>query len=106
MSDCIFCKVISGELPSKPVYQDDDVMVIPDIHPQAAVHLLVIPKKHVPEFMEADDALLAKIVKMVKKIIKDEHITNYRIVSNGKGAALIDHLHVHILGQVDKYRKL
>ncbi|MEK7129504.1 MAG: HIT domain-containing protein [Patescibacteria group bacterium] len=106
MSDCIFCKVISGELPSNPVYQDDDMMVIPDIHPQASVHLLVIPKKHVSEFTEADDALLAKIVKTVKKIIKDEHISNYRIVSNGKGAALIDHLHMHILGKVDKYRKL
>lgn len=106
MSDCIFCKVISGELPSKSVYQDDDMMVIPDIHPQASVHLLVIPKKHVSEFTEADDALLAKIVKTVKKIIKDEHISNYRIVSNGKGAALIDHLHMHILGKVDKYRKL
>lgn len=106
MSECIFCKVISGELPSKPVYQDEDVLVIPDIHPQAAVHLLVIPKKHVPEFMEADETLLAKIVKTVQKVIADQHITGYRLVNNGKGAALIDHLHIHILGQIDKYRKL
>lgn len=106
MSDCIFCKVIAGELPSKPVYQDEDVIVIPDIHPQAAVHLLVMPKKHVAEFMEADDELLRKMIRTIKKVIRDHHIACYRLVSNGKGAAIIDHLHVHILGKVDKYRKL
>lgn len=106
MSDCIFCKVIAGELPSKPVYQDEDVMVIPDIHPQAAVHLLVIPKRHVAEFMDADEVLLTKMIRVVKKIIGDQKMNSYRIVNNGKDAALIDHLHIHILGQVDKYRKL
>ncbi len=106
MSDCVFCKVVKGDLPSKPVYQDEDVMVIPDIYPQAAVHLLVIPNRHIAEFMDVDEVLLGKMLKVVKKIITDQHITNYRIVSNGKGAAIIDHLHMHILGSVDKKRKL
>lgn len=81
-------------------------MVIPDIHPQAPVHLLVVPKKHSAEFIEAEDSLIAKMMATVKKIIADQHIVNYRIVSNGRGAAVIDHLHIHILGNVDKYRKL
>ncbi|KKU87705.1 hypothetical protein A3A64_04455 [Candidatus Gottesmanbacteria bacterium RIFCSPLOWO2_01_FULL_48_11] len=106
MDDCIFCSVISGELPSTPMYQDDDVMVIPDIHPQAPVHLLVIPKKHVTEFTDADDALLGVMMRTVKKMIQEQNIGSYRLVSNGKGAAVIDHLHIHILGNVDKYRKL
>ena len=106
MSDCIFCNVISGTMPSKPVYQDEEVLVIPDINPQAPVHLLVIPKEHVGEFVEAEDGLLAKMTATVKKIIADQHIINYRIVSNGKGAAVIDHLHIHILGNVDKNRTL
>lgn len=106
MSDCIFCNVISGALPSKPVYQDEDVLVIADINPQASVHLLVIPKKHVAEFIEAEDGLIAKMTATVKKIIADQRIVNYRIVSNGRGAAVIDHLHMHVLGNVDKYRKL
>ena len=106
MDDCIFCKVISGELPSNPVYQDDDVIVIPDIHSQAPVHLLVIPKKHVAEFTEAGDELLTKMMKVIKQVIQNQHITGYRLVNNGKGAAVIDHLHIHILGNVDKKRKL
>lgn len=106
MDDCIFCKVISGTLPGTFLYKDDDTVVIKDIHPQAPVHWIVMPKKHVPELVKADDALLAKMLGTVKKIIKDEHIANYRIIANGKGAALIDHLHIHVLGNIDKFRKL
>lgn len=106
MNDCIFCQVISGDLPGTFVYKDDEVVVIKDIHPVAPVHLLVIPTTHVDEFMQADDALIAKVFRVVKKIIDQQKIAGYRLVTNGKGAALIDHLHVHILGNVDKNRKL
>jgi len=106
MNDCIFCQVISGNLPSKPVYQDDDIIVISDLHPQAPVHLLVIPKTHIGEFINADDQLLSKMNTVIKKIIRDQHIASYRLVTNGKGAAVIDHLHIHILGRIDKYRTL
>ncbi len=106
MDDCIYCQVISGKLPGTFLYKDDDVVVIKDIHPQAPVHWAVVSKKHVPEFIEADDMIIEKIFRVVKKIIKDEHIVNYRIVNNGKGTALIDHLHVHVLGKVEKFRKL
>lgn len=106
MKDCIFCKVIARELPSKPVYEDDKVMVIPDIYPQAPKHFLVLPKEHIKEFIDASDELLLYITKITKQIIAKENIVNYRLVNNGKGAALIDHLHIHILGGVDAKRKL
>lgn len=103
---CIFCKIINKEIPSKPVYEDNDVIVVPDIHPQAPVHLLIIPKKHVAEFLDMPDELLAKIFKTSKKMIKEQKIADYRLVNNGQGAALIQHFHLHILGRVDKERTL
>lgn len=106
MDTCIFCQVISGKLPGTFVYKDDDVMVIKDIHPSAAVHLLAIPTRHIDEFVGADEALIAKTFRVIKKVIREQNIVGYRLVTNGKGAALIDHLHVHILGGIDKTRKL
>jgi len=106
MSDCIFCQVISGALPSTKLYEDTDVLVIKDIHPQAPVHWIVIPKKHTSELLTADDALIHHMMTVAKKIINDEHIAKYRIVNNGKGAAVIDHLHFHVMGNVDKLRTL
>lgn len=106
MSDCIFCQIIAGTIPSKPVYQDEDFIVIPDIHPAAPVHLLVIPKKHMQDVMEADDAVLAMLLTVIKKVIKENRIKDFRLVHNGQGAAAIAHLHVHVMGQVDKNRNL
>lgn len=106
MEDCVFCKVITGQLPGTFLYKDDDVVVFADIHPQASVHWLVVSKKHITEFIESQDELLSKMVGAVKRIIEQEGIANYRIVINGKGAALIDHVHVHVMGGVDKLRKL
>lgn len=106
MDNCIFCNIIARKLPGTFLYQNDDLVVFKDINPQAPVHWLVVSKKHIPELVDADDALLAKMLSIAKKIIKDEHITGYRIVNNGKGAAVIDHIHMHVLGKVDKFRKL
>lgn len=106
MNDCIFCQIINKSLPSSPVYEDESVIVIPDIHPQAPIHLLVISKRHIDEFINADDQLLSQMLTVIKKVIRDQKISDYRLVNNGRGAAVIDHLHLHILGQVNKYRKL
>lgn len=106
MDNCIFCQVVAGSIPSTPVYQDESFIVIPDIHPQASVHLLVIPKKHVGDLMEADDALASTLMLLVKKIIREQHIKDFRLVHNGGGAAFINHLHMHIMGQIDKNRTL
>ncbi len=106
MIPCIFCQVIKGSIPSKPVYQDDDVIVIPDINPKAPLHLLVISKNHIADFMDADAVLLEKLLSVTKHLIKTQHITNYRLVNNGGGAAFIDHVHIHLMGSVEKYREL
>ena len=106
MSDCIFCQIAEGKIPGNFVYQDENFMVIKDIHPQAPVHLLVIPKKHIAELIGADEATLIRLMALAKNMIVDQKITNYRLVNNGKGAAVIDHLHLHILGKVDKMRSL
>lgn len=106
MKDCIFCKVVAGELPSTCLYKDDTVMVIKDIYPQAPVHWIILPKKHVSELLDADEPLVNHMMKVAKKIIRSEKITGYRLVNNGKGAAVIDHLHIHVMGKVDKLRAL
>ncbi len=106
MESCIFCDVIAGQLPSTKLYEDNDVVVIRDIHPQAPVHWLVISKKHVPELLEVPDGLAGKMMTVVNKIIRDQGIQKYRIVINGKGAVLVDHLHIHVLGSIDKFRTL
>jgi histidine triad (HIT) family protein len=106
MESCIFCNVIAGKLPGTKLYEDRDVVVIRDIHPQAPVHWLVISKKHVPELLEVPKGLAGKMMEVVNKIIRDQGIEKYRIVINGKGAVLVDHLHIHVLGSVDKFRTL
>ncbi len=106
MTTCIFCDVIAGRLPGTKLYEDDDVVVIRDIHPQAPVHWLVISKIHVPELLDVPDGLAGKMMAVVNKIIRDQGIQKYRIVINGKGAVLVDHLHIHVLGKIDKFRTL
>lgn len=104
--NCIFCQIVEESIPSKSVYQDEDFIVIPDIHPEAPIHLLVIPRIHVQDIMKADEVLLTKLMMVVKKVIGERHIKDFRLVHNGEGAAAIAHLHVHVMGQVDKNRNL
>ncbi len=105
MEDCIFCKIIKGEIPTDFVYQDDDFVVFKDINPKAPVHLLIVTKKHLPSLNGAtkeDQALLGKGLLISKKIAKKEGIREdgYRIGINvGKGGGQdIFHLHIHLLG--------
>jgi histidine triad (HIT) family protein len=106
MDSCIFCNIIAGTIPSQKVYEDENVIVIPDISPQAPVHLLVVPKQHVKEFIDVPTGLITHIMTVAKKVIEEQRIESYRLVNNGKNVAIIDHFHLHILGNVDKYRKL
>ena len=102
--DCIFCKIIAGEIPSKKAYEDQDIFAFYDINPQAPVHILVIPKEHICciDCVSADNsAVVAKIFEKIPQIAKEANITNgYRVVSNcGNDACQsVHHLHFHILG--------
>ena len=104
MENCLFCKIISGEIPSSKVYEDETVYAFRDINPQAPVHVLVIPKKHVASLDEADQVTAADLVsclRAIPSIAKAEGLKNgYRVVSNcGPDACQsVHHLHFHILG--------
>ena len=103
MSECIFCKIVDGDIPAALVYQDDKVIAFDDISPQAPVHTLVIPRahhEHLGDDLDADT--LAAVFSAVPKVaaIKGVDVSGYRvIVNNGPDAnQLVAHLHVHVLG--------
>ena len=104
MDDCIFCKIIKGEIPSNKVYEDDEILAFKDINPMAPVHILVIPKKHIEsanEISQEDELLIGKMFTVIKKLAKENNLDNgYRIVNNcgEEGGQAVKHLHFHLLG--------
>ena len=103
--DCIFCKIIDGEVPSERVYEDEDFLVIKDINPVAPVHLLVLYKKHVGkihELSEEDRKKLSRVFEVISKVAKENGIleSGYRVViNNGQDAGQeVDHIHFHVIG--------
>ncbi|WP_251358948.1 histidine triad nucleotide-binding protein [Kangiella sp. TOML190] len=103
MSDCIFCKIIDDEIPSSKVYENEQILVFKDIAPKAPVHLLMIPKKHIPSLAEvtADDSdLLGYMLSKVPEIAKTAGLKGFRtIINTGKeGGQIVFHIHIHILG--------
>ena len=102
--DCIFCKIIAGEIPSAKVYEDESVYAFRDIQPQAPVHVLVVPKTHIASadgINGENAALVAKIFEAIPKIAKAEGLTNgYRVITNcgEDGCQSVKHLHFHVLG--------
>ena len=105
MENCIFCKIIKGDVPCKKVYEDDEIMAFHDLNPKAPLHILVIPKKHIPNIMEmesTDSDLIGRLVYRAQEIAKSEGHEEMggRFVINCKshGGQTVDHLHVHVLG--------
>ena len=103
--DCIFCQIVAGKIPSEIVYQDDEVIAFRDINPQAPIHLLIIPKRHIPSLThltEEDLPLMGHMVNTANQLAKREGIaeTGYRLaISCGKeGGQLVPHLHMHLIG--------
>ena len=102
--DCIFCKIVNGEIPSNKVYEDDTVLAFHDIAPQMPVHVIVIPKMHIAsaaEVNEDNSAVIGHIFEVIPKIAKDLGLDNgFRIINNcGKdGGQTVGHIHFHILG--------
>lgn len=105
MQDCLFCKIIKGEIPSKKAYEDEYVYAFWDIEPTAPVHILVIPKEHIStlnDINEENSAVLSKIYEAIAKIAKQEGIDKdgYRVVSNCNKMAgqSVFHIHFHLIG--------
>jgi len=106
MTDCIFCKIVSGDIPGDIIYQDDDVLAFRDLHPQAPVHALVIPKKHIStinDIQPADAELIGKLYLAASTIAKQEGMdeSGYRCVinCNDDGGQTVHHIHLHLLGK-------
>lgn len=102
--DCLFCRIINGEIPSNKVYEDDDILAFRDIAPEAPCHVLVIPKKHI-ESVDAitseNSAIVSKIFEKIPSIAKAGGAENgYRVITNcgEDGCQSVHHLHFHILG--------
>ena len=104
MEDCIFCKIIKGEIPSFKVYEDDHVLAFEDVNPQAPVHVLVIPRKHISttiDISDVDNELIGKMIQVASKIARDRKVADsgFRLVLNcNKDAGqTVFHIHLHML---------
>ena len=103
MEDCLFCMIAEGKIPSKKLYEDDQVVAFYDINPQAKVHFLVIPKQHIPSaaaLTEADSALLGHVFEVIARLAKEQGFADgYRVVTNvGELAGqTVHHIHFHVL---------
>ena len=105
MDECLFCKMIAGDIPADVVYQDDDVLAFRDINPQAPVHVLIIPKRHIStlnDLASEDAALIGKLSLAAAKIAAQEGIaeSGYRtlINTNREGGQVVFHIHMHLMG--------
>jgi histidine triad (HIT) family protein len=105
MSDCLFCAIVAGELPADRVHQDDEVIAIRDINPQAPTHILVMPREHISsaaELTPAQDPLWGRLLHVAQQLADTEGIdeSGFRLITNiGKDAGqTVNHLHVHLLG--------
>ena len=104
MEECLFCKIVKGEVPSTKVYEDEEILAFKDINPAAPIHILVIPKKHITSLAyieKEDEALIGKIYRVINKIAEENGFkeNGYRVIVNcGKdGGQEVMHLHFHLL---------
>ncbi|GAB4465212.1 MAG: histidine triad nucleotide-binding protein [Burkholderiaceae bacterium] len=109
---CIFCRIVRGELPAKRVYEDDEIVVFPDINPAAPVHLLMVPRAHIETLGAAGaehERLLGKMLLLAPRLAREQGATNgFRIVINNgpDGGQEVYHLHVHVLGGPRPWKRL
>ena len=101
--DCVFCKIVDKDIPSDTIYEDDQIIAFNDLDPQAPIHFLVIPKKHITSLAtldESDSDLVAKIMLVIQKLAKENNLEGYRVVTNigEDGGQSVPHLHFHVLG--------
>lgn len=105
--DCVFCKIVRGEIPSRKVHEDDEVLAFHDIHPHAPVHFMIIPKRHIASLAECDmshQALLGRMLALAPRLAREQGASDgFRtIVNTGRvGGQEVYHLHMHVIGGPD-----
>ena len=104
MDDCLFCKIIDKEIPTKFIYEDEEIVAFNDIHPQAKHHILIVPKKHIPKISdidenEQDEILIGKMTLIARDIAKERELDGYKLQFNvGESAGqIIFHIHLHLI---------
>ena len=102
-ADCLFCKISAGEIPAEKLYEDDEMLAFRDIAPQAPVHFLVIPKKHIQDPANVgaeDEALIGRMMRIGSRVAKENGITDFRMVYNNgvEAGQTVFHIHMHVLG--------
>ncbi len=102
MTDCIFCKIVAGDIPNNTVYEDDSVLAFHDISPKCDTHILVIPKQHIVNLFDVQEhqwPVVQKVLQSVKHIAEQENLTGYRLITNNgeEGGQEVFHMHWHIL---------
>jgi len=110
MADCIFCKIVNGEIGSARIYEDEDVVVFNDIHPIAPVHFLIVPRQHVESLAECNEAherLLGKMLLLAPRLAAQQELKGFRTMINTgrEGGQEVFHLHVHVFGGGDTLPK-
>jgi diadenosine tetraphosphate (Ap4A) HIT family hydrolase len=103
LSDCIFCRIVAGEIPSKKVFEDERLVAFEDVSPKAPTHVLIVPRRHIASLSDAspeDEALLGALASRAAAIARDRGLSDFRlVVNNGAGAGQsVFHLHFHLLG--------
>lgn len=107
MSDCLFCRIARGEIPSRVVHDDDEVMAFRDINPQAPTHVLIVPKEHIPSLEAAEErhaGILGRLLLTARRIAEQEGLgEGYRVVNNcgPRAGQTVHHIHFHLLGGRD-----
>ena len=103
--DCIFCQIAAGKIPGKLQYQDDEIIAFPDINPRAPIHLLIVPRKHIPslaDLTEAETCLVGDMTRVANQLAREAGIARkgYRLVINcgAEGGQVVPHLHMHLIG--------
>ena len=108
MTDCLFCKIAAGDIPAEKLYEDDEILAFWDIAPQAPVHFLVIPKKHIvapSDVSEEDEKIIGKLMRIGSQIAEENGVGDgFRIIYNNgaKAGQVVFHIHMHILGGKDR----
>ena len=102
-ADCIFCKITKGEIPSKKIFEDDDVIVFYDIHPIAPIHFLIVPKLHIESLASVElshQALLGKMLLLAPKLAAEQGLKGFRTMINTgrEGGQEVFHIHIHVFG--------
>ncbi len=106
MVDCLFCKIIKKEIPAEIEKETEKLLVFKDIYPKAPVHLLIVPKRHIPDISRVSDDVWQEIKEMAIKLAKEKKLDGFRLIHNVGESAAIPHMHVHFLGEVSKDREI